>query len=251
MESIKHLKLGKMTGQEIAEWMNVKYSTYSNNPKKYIIRLNDFCNYEIIRGGAIIKEIYQDYYEPDVQQKYDKIYLQALVEHNNLITISGTAEEHDVSRYHLTKTRNRLFGDKPINKDKMAQGILGSREQIWAIKLEGINSYRYMTKEEEQLFDALIKKIYGTLEVDKIKAVQLLEDECAKRNMSVSEYQKIKSQKGLDFFNEVIKKFKELTNYQIVNTCKHTPMQFFDENDEHQKYRDKLLHLIEQYENEK
>ena len=56
-----------MTSQEIAEWMGISYKgTYANNPKKYLIQLDNFCDFEKIYGGVIIKEIYQSVYEKNM-----------------------------------------------------------------------------------------------------------------------------------------------------------------------------------------
>ena len=39
------LKLGKMTGKEIATWLGISYGTYSNNPAKQLSKLNFYCSY--------------------------------------------------------------------------------------------------------------------------------------------------------------------------------------------------------------
>lgn len=41
-----------------------------------------------------------------------------------------------------------MFGDKPINKDPNAQGLIGCRESVWAIKLD---NYRHLTQEENEM----------------------------------------------------------------------------------------------------
>ena len=122
---MEKLKLGKMTSQELAEWMGIKYTTYRKCGKKYLSQLDNFCDYEKVYGGIIIKEIYQDTYDKNIEEKYDKMYLESLVKHNNLITVSGTAEEQKASRYQMTKSRNRLFGDKPANINLANTGLLG------------------------------------------------------------------------------------------------------------------------------
>jgi hypothetical protein len=53
-------------------------------------------------------------------------------------------------------------------------GLLGIREMVWAVKLEGVNNYRYMTEKEEELFNLLIKNVYGNLDADKIKNQELI-----------------------------------------------------------------------------
>ena len=248
---MKNLKLGKMTGQEIAEWMGISFKgTYSKNPKKYLSQLDNFCDYEKVYGGVVIKEIYQDTYDKNIEEKYDKLYIESLVKHNNLITVSGTAEEHDVSRYYMTKSRNRLFGNKPANINLTNTGLLGQRTTVWAIKLEGTNNYRMLTVEEDELFDNLIKNVYGKIEGKQTKALKLLEKECAKQKMTVAEFQEIRKEKGLDFFGNVLCKFKETTGYQIVSATQHDVMNFFDGREINEKYREKLLKIIDELKKE-
>ena len=60
---MEKLKLGKMTSQELAEQMGIKYTTYRKCGKKYLSQLDNFCDYEKVYGGVMIKEIYQDVYD--------------------------------------------------------------------------------------------------------------------------------------------------------------------------------------------
>ena len=40
------LKEGKMTGKEIANWLNISYDyTYRRNPQKYLEKLKEYCDY--------------------------------------------------------------------------------------------------------------------------------------------------------------------------------------------------------------
>jgi len=52
------LKLGKMTSREVAQWMGVSYNTYKNHISKYLELLSPFCEFDVVYGGIIIKEIY-------------------------------------------------------------------------------------------------------------------------------------------------------------------------------------------------
>ena len=61
------LKEGKMTGKEIANWLNISYDyTYRRNPQKYLEKLKEYCDYEQIRGGAIISNIRIPIYCPNL-----------------------------------------------------------------------------------------------------------------------------------------------------------------------------------------
>lgn len=73
MEKLLHL--GKMKGQEIAEWMGISYDgTYRKDPSKYIKRLEDYCEYEQVRGGVVIKKIYLYKYIKDLRVEYTKCF---------------------------------------------------------------------------------------------------------------------------------------------------------------------------------
>lgn len=241
------LKLGKMSGQEIAEWLDISYkNTYRNNPKKYIQRLDNFCEYEIIRGGVIIKEIYCKIYDKNLAKKATENYLKALTEHNNLITVAGTAAEYNMSRHTIEQARNQYFGKEPININPTSRGLIGCREQIWAIKLSGINNYRFMTKEEKQLFDLLITRIYKDVGPDKVKNKEIIRQWCVENNRSAKELVELEQDADVDFFQSVVLKFRDLTNSQIVNACHHTIIKDF-EVDEDKEYKQLLFNLLNKY----
>jgi hypothetical protein len=101
------------------------------------------------------------------------------------------AEENDVSKYLLTKSRNKLFGETLDGIKSSAPGILGVREMVWCIKLKGCNNYRYMTEDEQELFDSIIKSVYGNLDVEKIKARELIKEYCLKNDLKVREMEKL------------------------------------------------------------
>lgn len=240
------LRLGKMTGRELAEWMKISYSTYRNNPTKYIQRLEDYCEYEQVRGGAIIKEIYLHEYNKNLKTDLTKIYLEALQECNNVISLTGLEATKSVSTYQSRKIRNKLFGDKPKNLDKNAHGLIGSRERIWAIKL-GENQYRDFTEEEEELFDVLIQQEYiDKLTPEAVKAQQLILQCCIKEGYTAEQYQEYLTNSKYNFFNDVIVKFRELTGYQIGSPTRHEIASdwTWECSEEEQEYKNFLYNLV-------
>lgn len=56
------LHLGKMTKHEIIKWLEIKESAYQHNRLKQLEKLEGYCDFDIIRGGIIVKEIYTDTY---------------------------------------------------------------------------------------------------------------------------------------------------------------------------------------------
>lgn len=212
------LKLGKMTGQEVAQWFGISYNgTYRKNPKKYLERLEDYCVFEQVRGGIIVKEIYISKYNKNLRAEQTRVFLSALKEHGNIISLSGLEEEKNISYYQSRKIRDKLFGKEPVNINPASEGVIGYREVIWAIKL-GTNTYRKMTPEEDALFDVLIKQEYiGKLTPETLKAQQLILDYCVKEGMSAEQYQDLLTERNYNFFNDVIVKFRDITKYQIAN----------------------------------
>lgn len=246
------LKLGKMTGREVAEWMGISYDgTYRKNPTKYVQRLEDYCEYEQVRGGVVIKEIYLYEYNKDLKAKLTETYLRALQENNNIISLTGLESTEQVSTYNGRKIRNKLFGDKPTNIDPNAHGLIGSRERIWAIKL-GENRYRDFTEEEEELFDILIGQDYiDKLTPAAVKAQQLILQCCIKEGYTAAEYQEQLTKTKYNFFNDVIVKFRELTGYQISSPTRHEIVSdwTWECPEEEEEYKKFLYNLVTELQN--
>lgn len=236
-----------MTGHELAEWMNISYSTYRNKPSQYIQRLKDYCKYEQIRGGVIIEEIYISKYNKNLKVEQTTVYLKALHEHNNLIALTGLENTTGLSTYYGRQVRNQLFGDKPRNIDSGARGIIGWRERIWAVKL-GENQYRRFTEQEEELFNTLITQNYiGKLTPEVIKARELILKCCIEEGYSAKEYQAIITERGYNFFNDVIQKFKDLTGYQVGSPTEHMiDQEWCWPEDVDKEYKQFLLKLLEE-----
>lgn len=223
----KELHLGKMTGQELAEWFGVKHTTYKQHKKKYLDKLEMFCKFEPKYGYIEIEEIFVKAYDKKLNTKIESIYLKEVLE-NPLSSVTGISEKYDITVYQATKARNHMFGDKPRdllsdddNKREIREGIAGFRENTWAIKLPGINNYRGFTREEEELLDGLIVRTYGDTPASKVKAQALLLDYCVANKMSAEQYRKILQNKDYDFFSSVIEQFKVLTGHLIVRVNRY------------------------------
>ena len=214
------LKLGKMSGQEIAEWLRIKYTTYRQNPTKQLTKLNFYCSYEQIRGGVIIKEIYKSTYQKGYNRLVCAAYVKA-VQENSLCSVSGLHEIYGFSRDTIAKARNELYGDKPIEIDADAHGELGYRTLCWAIKLDGPNHYRYMTDEETEKFNGLISIVNKNVPPEILAKKELILQYCVKHNLSAATYQDIIDSKYMNFFQDVILRFKDETGLIAVNVSDH------------------------------
>lgn len=99
------LKLGKMTGKEIATWLGISYGTYSNNPAKQLSKLSFYCSYEQVRGGAIISEIYKEVYDKRYNRLVSAAYIKE-VQNNSLCSVSGVSQKYGFSTHTVAEVRN-------------------------------------------------------------------------------------------------------------------------------------------------
>lgn len=214
-----------MTGQELSEWFGISYkSTYCKKPSYYIKKLANYAEYEQIRGGVNIKEIYVPVYNKKLKFDQTKTYLTNVIKEKGIISLNGLKKTTGLSVYHSRTIRNELFGGKPTNIDPAARGKIGARAQIWAIKL-GPNSYRRLTAEEEELFNNLIEKEYLNETPEGIKQKQLILNYCIQEELSAEDYNDLLTENNGNFFNDVLQKFKMITGYQITAPTEHVILQ--------------------------
>ena len=236
------LTLGKMTSKQLAQWFGVLPSSYSHNIPNYLSRLEDYCKFEKVYGGVVISEIYIEEYDRGLKFKDEKMYLEEIKEcveiQDGLSTLSGmvrkmerdnpTQKSLKNTTRRMSKAGTKLFGDPTVAGKP---GKVGSREYIWAIKLNDYNGYRLMTEEEEKLFDDIISKCY-TLSPEKIKKKELLKDQLKQNEIDVQQYFELEELYGLNTFKDCIFKFKEQTGHMIVRCTKHELMESYSFNEE-------------------
>lgn len=227
----KKLKLGKMKTKELAEWMGISSPTFTHCKEQKFKILEKYCDFEQVYGGAIIKEIYNDIYSPDVDD--DKFYLQKVLEaKDHLASISGITElalrekEYEDLSYYQVEKRMKRAGERcfGVTKDLTSEGKYGRREYVWCIKLYGRpNRYRYMTKEEDEIFDELIDNLYKAMPRQN-KRKKILLEQLNRKNTEMSAAEYIQKQNELSKgynFADVIRIFRERTGQQIVHATRH------------------------------
>ena len=145
-----------------------------------------------------------------------------------LMTISGIIHKYGNLSYYkemsesalrrrFNKSRDKLFGCITEKGSKKSEpGLIGTREYVWAIKQGDYNQYRFMTDVEEEILNEFIKAAYSELTIEQIKNLSLLEQVLKENEITVEEYFERKAAQKLDFFNDVILKFKEITGLQLV-----------------------------------
>ena len=225
------LKIGKMTSRELAQWMNISYNTYRNSIDKYLSIVEDYCDFEKVYGGIIVKEIYIEEYDKSLSLKDEKIYLKeierCIAEQDGLSTVAGmsrklvkegTFDSFETAKRRMSKTGKKLFGK--TDESLFSHGEKGRRTYVWGVKLNDYNQYRRLTKEEEEKFDKIIADFYSA-NVNKVKKEALLTDRLRNKEITVDEYFESKDALGVDNFLSCIFLFKEQTGFLITKCSEH------------------------------
>lgn len=228
---MKQLQLGKISSRELADWFGYAYGTYRKKKPELMKQLSQYCNYEEIYGGVIIKEIYIEEYikdfEVDMQAYYDQ------VKRFPLNSISNIADEiSKLPRYEklsesqrkrrMTQAGKLGFGE---TKEEDSRGVYGTRKYQWSIKLnkpdENGKPYRDLTVEEQQIFNEYTTAVFGE-NPEVIQNLKLLDDKFKHTDMTKEEYFNHAARLKFDgTFQDVIFKFREETGLMIVRATDH------------------------------
>lgn len=225
---MKELHLGIMSIAELAEWFGVKSNSFSHNKLKKFKELEDFCQFEDLgRRGVNITEIFIPIYSK--LSKDVEVYKKMIEKQPNKLAsiaaitkeLKNTKEYNSLSEkaieYRMTKAGKVGFG---ITKEEGSKGIYGSREYVWAIKLSGPIYYRYLTDEEQKIFDELTVNLYSS-NPEKVQKAALLDESLKKGEMTVEEWAEKKDDLGVNVFSEVLYSFREKTGFTIVRATRH------------------------------
>lgn len=239
----------KVSSSELADWFDIAYGTYRNQRKKKLEELKDFCDYDEVYGGVIIKEVYFDEYykyQDDenrvlkvINDKYFNVDGQGTA-YDELNSISGIAQV--LQKQYPKDYGNKTFGtiERRVSRvmkkcfgvitkeNPLAQGGIGVREYVWAVKLEGDNNYRYKTREEDELFKEIIKAAYAENAKERIEEEELLKDAMRERislgeEVSFADYENARRRGKyyVDFKSEVLDVFREKTSCLLVRVTRY------------------------------
>lgn len=239
----------KVSSSELADWFDIAYGTYRNQRKKKLEELKDFCDYDEVYGGVIIKEVYFDEYykyQDDenrvlkvINDKYFNVDGQGTA-YDELNSISGIAQV--LQKQYPKDYGNKTFGtiERRVSRvmkkcfgvitkeNPLAQGGIGVREYVWAVKLEGDNNYRYKTREEDELFKEIIKAAYAENAKERIEEEELLKDAMRERislgeEVSFADYENARRRGKyyVDFKSEVLDVFREKISCLLVRVTRY------------------------------
>lgn len=227
---MKQLRLGSMSYAELAEWFGIKPNTLAHTKEKRLKELESFCIFEDFPyKGVEIKEIFQSTYVKNKWLEDVKLYKELIEKQpEHLASISAMTKEvqkqtefENLSERaimaRLSKAGEIGFG---ITKEEGSHGQYGSREYVWAIKLDGPIYYRYFSAEEKKLFDDLTVGLYSA-NPEKIQKLALLDQSLRDGEMTSKEYIEKREALGVLVFSEVLYKFKEKTGLVVARATKH------------------------------
>lgn len=227
------LEVGFMKSKDVATWMGIKYDTYRRKTEQRLQILESYCRFERIHGGINIFEVFVDTYQGDLMTQDVKNYLEEIQSKEvKLSSVAGMARKFSKEKeeykelkesaviYRLTKAGKLAFGRAGTKEVPKEPGLYGSRELVWAIKVDHYNTYRYMTLQEMNKFNDIISETYSYNQ-EKIKEAAALEHEFRTTDMSKETYFFLKDSRGLDLFGACVKKFNEETGESIVRCSLH------------------------------
>lgn len=66
---MNELKLGKIKGIDIAEWLGVSYNTYHHSIEKQLRKLEGYCEFKKVWGGVEVTKIYFPVYKGELKKQ--------------------------------------------------------------------------------------------------------------------------------------------------------------------------------------
>lgn len=233
------LELGKMSSKDLAEWFGYSYSTYRKKSEQLLEELNFFCDYEKVYGGVIIKEVYLSTYTKNLTSKDSEIYLNLVKETKNyLCSIAGMARKLSIlypnewgkisdsaARNRLRKAGIALFGETNLptyrEQEEKYSGPYGYKEYCWAIKVSDLNEYRFLTEEEDKIFNILLESYNVTKKDIALKEEYDKDKLQAFKENKITKEEYILAMEHSELFPNLLSKFKEKTGLTLVRSTYH------------------------------
>lgn len=224
-----------MTTDEIANWFGISKKSFTNRASRYLEKLSDFCRYERIWGGVEVLEIYMSEYVKGYSALDDTYFNKeidrCIKEQNGLASIVGIANKAKLEveeyapladnslRYRMSKAATRNYGDN---------GVMGTRDREWAIKLDDYNHYRALSKEEFEIFAAVTSEFQSKAPEKSIEK-ERLEMRLRDREIDVDEYFKLVDVCELSVFPQIMWEFNARTGLKLVLATGYSKRAFIEE----------------------
>ena len=186
---MKELIEGRISTKELADWFGIAYETFKHSSAKKYEILSEYCEFEKVHGGIIVKTVYIPIYSKQINPKNCAYVINKIFNKDSKINsargLSQLAQidifshySDNQSYYRIKQILDLLFGHF-TKKSLKSKGLVGERVKIWAVKLNTSrpNEYRFFTDEEDKAFRELTKKCFAKDdEVDIFLNTMLLDD---------------------------------------------------------------------------
>ena len=220
---MEELRLGKVTNKELAEWFGAKSAdNISRHKKRYLETLKEYCNFEDIRGGVLIKEIFKPFYIKNSNYQIVKEEFKETWDESGLDTCSRVGAviwEHHYDELkvqqsttikHTLQVRNELYG-KPFEREK---GCGQDRcVYIFCIKKEN-GKCEFLTEEEEAIKEELMVKRFGTAEEKTLLVQSMVDSNALEKEKAWDYYEKLMSLPKT--YPAFLGEFKKKTGKQLI-----------------------------------
>ena len=167
---MENLQLGRLSNKDLADWFGIKTDTLSKARSKYLQKLEEYCEFENLRGAVNITKIYNSVY----LKKSEKVYQYYL------------KNVPRVWRFNQIETCSRVADEifDPANNIQPSTGVkytVAIRDELWGKPTDHTNSncyyclaklyrgaekkdnrYEPLTEQDEQIMTELYNKYYGT-----------------------------------------------------------------------------------------
>lgn len=177
---------GKKTNKELAEWFGITAGTFANTKKQRLEELKDFAEFHMEGIKVVIDKVIISEYTNQAKQNYLKVKNKvnpnwnkngldsctrvAKIIYEQLIKEDESFKLQNNTVYQYTRrSRNELYG-KPFSSG----GEIGKCEYIWCKKIN--NNYEFLTEEEKNIRDKLIKKYFGDATQKQLLVKQMVQE---------------------------------------------------------------------------
>lgn len=225
------LKLGKMTGQDVAQWLGITYNTYQKNIEKQLLKLEGYCEFKRIHGGIDIQEIYIEEYNPKIKLKDDQMYYKKVQLHNCLTTASDITadllkEGENVTYRRMLKSGIKLYGKTNTSTSNFPHGLIGDRYYVCAVRDLKTGELRELNDEENEILKEIwadfYKKAPSADILVKENLTQQLVDAVKTKDFETAENVATEiEERHFNYYDDIIAKFRDRTNKQIIRATKY------------------------------
>lgn len=221
---MEELRLGKITNKELAEWFGAKGSdNISRHKKRYLEILKDYCDFDDIRGGIVVKKIYKSFYvknsnyqivKEEFKDTWDKSGLDTCSRVGSVIWAHHQEEikvKESTTIKHTLQVRNELYG-KPFEREK---GCAQDRcIYILCTKNKETGHLEFLNEEEQAIKDELMVKWFGTAEEKTLMIQSMVDDEVLEKKDAWEAYEKLMSLPRV--YPAFLGEFKSRTGKQLI-----------------------------------